>query len=266
MSDSAPRQILIVDDHPIMRLGLAKLIDAEPDLEVAWEAGTAREALVHLETSTPDLVLVDMTLPDRSGLELIKDIRAAFDGIQCLAISMHDEELYAERVLRAGGRGYVMKEEAPGKLIQAIRRVMDGGVFLSEKMEARIVELFAGGEKGGSPVDRLSDRELEVFRLLGEGFGTVYIEALCCGLPIIGFPPIIEELNETLGMTVGFEFDANNDSSKILAKRIEEAMNSELTKVEYRKKLMDKARRNFSFDTFKDRYIQVYQDLKARFA
>ena len=172
MSDSAPRQILIVDDHPIMRLGLVKLIEAEADLEVAWEAGTAREALVHLETSTPDLVLVDMTLPDRSGLELIKDIRAAFDGIQCLAISMHDEELYAERVLRAGGRGYVMKEEAPGKLIQAIRRVMDGGVFLSEKMEARIVELFAGGEKGGSPVDRLSDRELEVFRLLGEGFGT----------------------------------------------------------------------------------------------
>ena len=171
-SSTTHRQILIVDDHPIMRLGLAKLIEAEPDLEVAWEAGTAREALVHLENATPDLVLVDMTLPDRGGLELIKDIRAAFEGVQCLAISMHDEELYAERVLRAGGRGYVMKEEAPGKLIQAIRRVMDGGVFLSEKMEARIVELFAGGEKGGSPVDRLSDRELEVFRLLGEGFGT----------------------------------------------------------------------------------------------
>jgi DNA-binding NarL/FixJ family response regulator len=167
-----PKRILIVDDHPIMRYGLARLVDAEPDLQVAWEAGTAREALVHLEKERPDLVLVDMTLPDRSGLELIKDIRAAFEGIQCLAISMHDEELYAERVLRAGGRGYVMKEEAPGKLIQAIRRVMAGGVFLSEKMETRIVELFANGEKGGSPVDRLSDRELEVFRLLGEGFGT----------------------------------------------------------------------------------------------
>ena len=169
---AAPRKILIVDDHPIMRLGLSRLIDAEPDLTVAGEAGTAREALAHLEASPPDLVLVDMTLPDRSGLELIKDIRAAFEGIPCLAISMHDEELYAERVLRAGGRGYVMKEEAPGKLIQAVRRVMDGGVFLSGKMEARIVEIFAGGETSGSPVDRLSDRELEVFRLLGEGMGT----------------------------------------------------------------------------------------------
>ena len=175
MSDAdapMPKRILIVDDHPIMRLGLSRLIEAEPDLEVVAEAGTAREALAHLEASPLDLVLVDMTLPDRSGLELIKDIRAAFEGIPCLAISMHDEELYAERVLRAGGRGYVMKEEAPGKLIQAIRRVMDGGVFLSGKMEARIVEIFAGGDTSGSPVDRLSDRELEVFRLLGEGHGT----------------------------------------------------------------------------------------------
>ena len=171
-SDASPKRILIVDDHPIMRLGLTRLVEAEPDLEVVHEAGTAREALAHLEKEKPDLVLVDMTLPDRSGLELIKDIRAAFEGVQCLAISMHDEELYAERVLRAGGRGYVMKEEAPDKLIQAIRRVMSGGVFLSEKMEARVVELFAGGGRGGSPVDRLSDRELEVFRLLGQGHGT----------------------------------------------------------------------------------------------
>lgn len=172
MSDPAPKRILIVDDHPIMRFGLARLVESEPDLRVSHEAGTAREALAYLETEKPDLVLVDMTLPDRSGLELIKDIRAAFEGVLCLAISMHDEELYAERVLRAGGRGYVMKEEAPDKLIQAIRRVMSGGVFLSEKMEARVVELFAGGGRGGSPVDRLSDRELEVFQLLGQGHGT----------------------------------------------------------------------------------------------
>ncbi len=172
MSDPAPKRILIVDDHPIMRFGLARLVEAEPDLRVSQEAGTAREALAYLEKEKPDLALVDMTLPDRSGLELIKDIRATFDGVLCLAISMHDEELYAERVLRAGGRGYVMKEEAPDKLIQAIRRVMSGGVFLSEKMEARVVELFAGGERGGTPVDRLSDRELEVFQLLGQGHGT----------------------------------------------------------------------------------------------
>lgn len=171
-SEAPPKRILIVDDHPIMRFGLARLVDAESDLKVIQEAGTAREALAHLEEEKPDLVLVDMTLPDRSGLELIKDIRAAFEDIKCIAISMHDEELYAERVLRAGGRGYVMKEEAPDKLIEAIHRVLAGGVFLSEKMEARVVELFAGGGRGGTPVDRLSDRELEVFRLLGEGNGT----------------------------------------------------------------------------------------------
>lgn len=178
MSDPIPnsgdsrKRIQIVDDHPIMRFGLARLVENEPDLRVAWEAGTAREALAQMEQEKPDIVLVDMTLPDRSGLELIKDIRAAFEGVHCLAISMHDEELYAERVLRAGGRGYVMKEEAPGKLIQAIRRVLAGGVFLSGKMEARIVDLFANGARSGSPVERLSDRELEVFRLFGEGHGS----------------------------------------------------------------------------------------------
>ncbi|MCB1092618.1 MAG: response regulator transcription factor, partial [Verrucomicrobiae bacterium] len=99
MSDKIPhpKRILIVDDHPIMRFGLARLIDEEPDLSVPWEAGTAREALTLLEQDRPDLVLIDMALPDRNGLELIKDIRAAFEGVQCLAISMHDEELYAER-------------------------------------------------------------------------------------------------------------------------------------------------------------------------
>ncbi len=172
LSSESRKRIQIVDDHPIMRFGLARLVENEPDLRILWEAGTAREALAQMEQEKPDLVLVDMTLPDRSGLELIKDIRAAFEGVHCLAISMHDEELYAERVLRAGGRGYVMKEEAPGKLIQAIRRVLSGGVFLSGKMEARIVDLFANGARSGSPVERLSDRELEVFRLFGEGFGS----------------------------------------------------------------------------------------------
>ncbi|MCB1236933.1 MAG: response regulator transcription factor, partial [Verrucomicrobiae bacterium] len=120
------------------------------------------------------LALVDLALPDRGGLELIKDIRAAFSSVACLAVSMHEEENYAERVLRAGGRGYVMKQEAPGSLISAIRKVFAGGVFLSPRMEARILEIFATGDKGlgGSPVDRLTDRELEVFRLIGEGKGS----------------------------------------------------------------------------------------------
>jgi DNA-binding NarL/FixJ family response regulator len=176
MSQSKLRKkvIMIVDDHPIMRYGLARLIDAEEDLEICCEAGSACEALAHLERADPlpDLMLVDIALPDRSGLELIKDVRAAFEPVACLAISMHDEELYAERVLRAGGRGYIMKEEAPGKLIKAIHQVIAGGAFLSEKMSARVVEMMAGGGKSGSSVERLSDRELEVFQLIGEGKGS----------------------------------------------------------------------------------------------
>lgn len=125
---------------------------------------------------------------------------------------------------------------------------------------------FMGRVSVEENIEQMQKSSLFVVPSLGEGFGTVYIEALCCGLPIIGFPPIVEELNETLGMKVGFPFDANTEPSENLAKLIDKAMNSELTSVEYRKQFMEKARKHFSFDTFKERYIEVYQDLEARFA
>jgi DNA-binding NarL/FixJ family response regulator len=168
------KRILIVDDHPMMRQGLAQLIGNEPDLAVCCEADTAGQALNILVTTKPDLVLADISLPDKNGLELIKDIHALAPEVLILVVSMHDEALYAERVLRAGARGYIMKQEGGRKLMQAIRQILSGQIYVSEKMSARILEIFSGrrAQAGGSPVERLSDREFEVFQLIGEGKGT----------------------------------------------------------------------------------------------
>lgn len=172
MSESDPANVVIVDDHPIMRLGLTQLVESAGDLRVVGEAGSATEALELIDSlDRVDLAIVDVSLPDRSGLELIKDLRAMDERIRCLAISSHDEKVYAERVLRAGGRGYMMKDRAPASLVEAVRRVLDGGIFLSPEMTARMMEVLAGGT-GGSPVSVLSDRELEVFRAIGEGKGS----------------------------------------------------------------------------------------------
>jgi DNA-binding NarL/FixJ family response regulator len=171
---AAKKRLLIVDDHPMMRQGLAQLINNEPDLEVSWEADTAGQALDAVSSHTPDLILADISLPDKNGLELIKDIHALRPGTSVLVVSMHDEALYAERVLRAGGRGYIMKQEGGKKLMIAIRQVLSGQIYVSEKMSAKILEIFSGRRKdaGDSPVERLSDREFEVFQLIGEGKGT----------------------------------------------------------------------------------------------
>lgn len=171
---AARRRVLVVDDHPIMRQGLSLLIENEPDLTVAAEARTAEEAVAEVAREKPDLALIDITLPGRSGLELIKDLQAMEPDLPTLVLSMHDETLYAERVLRAGARGYVMKQEGGKKLIEAIRRVLDGQISVSEKMSARILEIFSGraGQSNQSPVERLTDREFEVFQMIGEGLGT----------------------------------------------------------------------------------------------
>lgn len=164
------KRIVIVDDHPMMREGLARLIEQERDLKVAGEADTAHQALEMIADLKPDLVLADITLPDKSGLELIKDILVMCPGTQVLVISMHDEALFAERVLRAGGRGYIMKQEGGKKLMEAIRQVLAGKVYLSEKMASSILEIFSGGRpESDSPVRQLTDREFEVFQLIGQG-------------------------------------------------------------------------------------------------
>jgi len=171
------QQILIVDDHPIMRQGLAQLINHEPDLVACCEAENARQAMDAIAKSKPDLVLADISLPDKSGLELIKDLQVMYPGLPVLVLSMHDESLYAERVLRAGGRGFIMKQEGGKKLMEAIRQVLSGQICVSEKMSAKILEIFSGRHSGTtSPsIEQLTDREFEVFQHIGHGLGTSQI-------------------------------------------------------------------------------------------
>ena len=168
------KRVLIVDDQPVMRQGLAQVIDHEPDLVVCGEADTASQALNSIAARKPDLVLADIALPDKSGIELIKDIQVYHPDLPVLVFSMHDESLFAERVLRAGGRGYIMKQADGRELVQAIRRVLAGHIYVSEKMSARILETFSGHrpESVDSPIERLSDREFEVFELVGQGSPT----------------------------------------------------------------------------------------------
>ncbi len=171
-SRHAKKTVFIVDDHPMMRDGLAQLIARETDLTVCGEAEEAAEALPQIEKLKPDLALVDITLRSSSGLELIKDIalRAPFTAV--LVVSMHDESLYAERVLRAGGRGYIMKQEGGKKIIEGIRRVLTGGAYVSDNISARILDSFSGRSQNKSAVESLTDREFEVFQLIGEGLST----------------------------------------------------------------------------------------------
>lgn len=171
---AAAKRILIVDDHPMMRTGLGQLIDNEPDLKVCAEADTAGQAIDLVAKQKFDLALLDISLPDKNGLELIKDIRALRPELPILVVSMHDEMIYAERVLRAGGRGYIMKQEGGVKFLAAIRQVLGGQVYVSQQMSARILDVFSGRQTGdaGSPVRKFSDREFEVFQLIGMGIGT----------------------------------------------------------------------------------------------
>lgn len=166
-------RILIVDDHPIFRQGLAQLINQENDLCVCGEADDYHGALKAVEEMKPAMVIVDITLKDMSGIDLIKEIRKLHKGINMLVISMHDESLYAERALRAGAKGYVMKQEAADSIVQAIRQVIAGGIYASPKMTEQMLSRFVDGSSDSveSPLKALTDREIDVFQLIGEGLG-----------------------------------------------------------------------------------------------
>jgi DNA-binding NarL/FixJ family response regulator len=170
-SAKAPRKhrVLIIDDHVMVRDGVAEIIQHAEDLSVCGTASTANEGLALLNKLKPDLVLVDITLPGKNGVEFIKDARAMHPDLRVLAMSMHDESLYVDRVLRAGGRGYIRKQEGGDKLIEAMRRVLRGDIAVSEKMTGKLLEKFSGRITMDSPMEGLSDRELEVFQLIGKG-------------------------------------------------------------------------------------------------
>ena len=161
--------ILIVDDHPLVRAGFAQLIGDTPDLEVCGEAGDMASALQLLDMNTPDLAIIDLSLAGGSGLDLIEHIKARNSEILMLVASMHDESLYAERVLAAGARGYINKQEAQEKIIQAIRQVLKGKVYLSEHMTERILNNMVSRTDEKQGIGSLSNRELQVFEMIGQG-------------------------------------------------------------------------------------------------
>jgi DNA-binding NarL/FixJ family response regulator len=167
-------RVLIVDDHPVVRLGYSDLINHQPDLQVCGEAADVSEAIAQLESAQPDLVIVDISLKDSDGLDLIRQVKAKRPATKLLIVSAHDEALFAERGLRAGAIGYVNKEEAIDRLIEAIRRVLRGEIYIRDSVATRMM-CRAIGRKADlqrSPVETLSDRELETFRLLGQGYNT----------------------------------------------------------------------------------------------
>lgn len=167
-------RIFVVDDHPVMRRGYAYLIDAEMDLGICGEAESAREALDRIPETDPDLAIVDLTLKGMGGLELIKRLQSQHPDVLILVVSMHDETLYADRTLRAGARGYIMKSEVESAVVEAIQHILKGGVYVSEELSTKILLQYAGGASGEeeSALERLSDRELEVFEYMGRGFTT----------------------------------------------------------------------------------------------
>jgi DNA-binding NarL/FixJ family response regulator len=174
-ANSQKRRVLIVDDHPLVREWLTNLINQQPDLTVCGDAATATEAMRAVSISRPEVAIVDISLKDSSGIELIKDLRRVHPDVLALVLSMHDEALYAEHALRAGAKGYIMKRETTKKVIDGVRAVLAGRFYLSDAVAQAITAQFIEGRKGASaqsPVEQLSDRELAVFDLLGQGFET----------------------------------------------------------------------------------------------
>ena len=197
------RRVFLVDDHPLVREWLTALINGQIDLTVCGEASDAPQALSEVARVRPDVAIVDISLSGGSGLDLVKDLRVHAPEVRIIVLSMHEENLYAERVLRAGARGYVMKRESTKKVLAAIRRVLDGGVYLSESFAAVMAEKMVGSrvpvQTARSPGELLSDRELEVFRFLGQGRGTPQI-AETLGISLKTVQAYCARIKEKLGI------------------------------------------------------------------
>lgn len=199
-----PKRVLLVDDHALVRRGLAALIGTDPGLVVCAEADTREAGLEAIAAFQPDLVIADLSLRDSDGLEMIKDIKRLHPGLPVLALTMHDEAIYAERALRAGARGYVAKQDMDDSVLTAIRRLLAGEIHTSEALGRRLAEKFLGGGTlgSGSDLERLSDRELEVFKQIGRGESTGGI-ARALGLSVKTIESHREHLKSKLGLPSG---------------------------------------------------------------
>jgi len=174
MANTFKKRILIVDDHPIMRRGLTGTLESEPGFEVVYQLDSAEEVLKVLDKDEPDLLLVDVSLPGMNGIELVKNVIFQNPNLKILVISRHDEFLYAERAIRAGAKGYIMKFESADEILKAVKKVLNGGIYLSSELSEKLLFGMATGKKeiSDTPLDALSDRELEVFELTGKGKST----------------------------------------------------------------------------------------------
>jgi len=190
---------IVVDDHPLYRHGVTMLIGQELRLECAGEAGTLSEALELLERTRPRLAIVDISLQGQSGLDLMRAIKGDYPDTLVLVVSMHEENLYGERALKAGARGYVMKHESPTVLVSAVREVLEGKIAVSEALRERMLEGIVGGKSEVEPVERLSDRELEVFTLIGKGCGAAEI-AERLGLSVKTVNAYRDHIKDKLGL------------------------------------------------------------------
>ena len=216
-------KILLVDDHPLVREWLTNLLKQQPDFQVCGESGDAPEALQLIGQTQPDIAIVDISLASGSGIDLIKDIKSTHANVAVMVLSMHDELLYAERALRAGAGGYIMKSEATQKVIQAIRAVLSGETYVSPRVASLLAQKFVGGKTGKTnfSVEQLSDRELEVFQLLGRGYSTRQIsEHLHVGFKTVqGYSARIKEklnlanINEL--MREAIRWQENQNKSKV---------------------------------------------------
>jgi DNA-binding NarL/FixJ family response regulator len=203
-------RVMLVDDHPVFRLGLRELINQEEDLAVCAEAEDVASAWREIQSLEPDMVIVDISLKGRDGICLVKEIAKYYRNMPVLVLSMHDESRFAERSLLAGAKGYIMKQETISSIIEAMRCVLEGKIYLSEKLKDVVLTQFASGVRTTekSPVDNLSDRELEVYRMIGHGFGTNEIaQKLHLSVKTIGC--YRERIKEKLGLKSGTELMRN---------------------------------------------------------
>ena len=200
--EGEPKKVMIVDDHPLVRDGIAALIRTSPGLRVSAEVGNAEEALVAVAAEVPDLVVLDLVLPGKDGIELLKEIHAQYPKVRVLVLSMHEETIYAERALRAGAQGYVMKHELGAKVIEAIRSVLHGELVVSPVIASRMLKQFVSnkpGQDARTSIERLSDRELQVFSAIGRGKSTQEI-ALMFSLSVKTIQTYREHIKRKLGL------------------------------------------------------------------
>jgi DNA-binding NarL/FixJ family response regulator len=198
------KSVFIVDDHPVVRTGLRQLVEQESDLTVCGEEESGKKAIQEMKRLAPHIALVDISLKDMNGLELIKQLKISSPDIMILVVSMHDENVYAERALRAGARGYVMKQEAPQKIIEALHKIVGGEIYLSASMSGKMISKTENGEY--TSVQDLTDRELQVFELIGNGLGTSQI-AVKLGLSVKTVETYKSHLKEKLNLLSGDELN-----------------------------------------------------------